>query len=722
MLLDAGGFTQTIVAFTKMRFCIIELFCGGNLAMGFSPFKKGMTALAVGAVCAMSLIAGGGAAQAAPAATEEGLARAACTVGTSTISECFPDPSLAGSVAWKLSLATTDVPTQAQLNGVTSLDLSSASSLEGTQFLTNLTTLQSARGTITDVSPLANLNKLTLLHLYYNQIRDVSPLAGLGGLESLELSGNPVTNLASLSGMSGLKSLYLDDSNLNDISGLAKLTQLNELSLDNNQISNLSPLADLRELTSLRINNNPVRDASMLAPSISSLGYEGALAESPEIPFTRGAVQGSVVLKSGLDSVPSNFASEYRIGSAVYTYVYLRGDGVSTAISDSSGSRYQTYNGPLSLGRSTLTARGDIVTSSVWGLDRRVVREVTPTGSIMHTVTMTNPATAPDPVTTRFYDSPDTELNGNDSIPIYSDGAGGFYIEDTAMTLYLQPVSGIDQAFGGVFGRIGTVRDHVEDGAPTQNDIAPSMGLAAGEEVIKNVDTAIYYVTPSVTLAPGDSYTYSYREALFDANEDAQIQIDYVDEASGSIIAGATQSFTDVIGAQLTLTSANLAIPAGYALASSVTLPMTVTYGAQGMLTSVQIKVSKKTSFTVSFDSLGGSAVAPADVAPGDPLTLPTDPTREGFTFVAWTTDSAGTVPFDPAAPITSNLTLYAQWIADAPGKGDETVAGETAATPPADGSLATTGGSLAAPLTLGALAAAGIALGLVLLVRRRRA
>lgn len=67
---------------------------------------------------------------------------------------------------------------------------------------------------------------------------------------------------------------------------------------------------------------------------------------------------------------------------------------------------------------------------------------------------------------------------------------------------------------------------------------------------------------------------------------------------------------------------------------------------------------------TVTFETNGGSTIEPVEVASGAALTKPTDPTKEGFTFENWYSDTALTTVYDFSIPVTANLTLYAKWTA----------------------------------------------------------
>jgi uncharacterized repeat protein (TIGR02543 family) len=68
-------------------------------------------------------------------------------------------------------------------------------------------------------------------------------------------------------------------------------------------------------------------------------------------------------------------------------------------------------------------------------------------------------------------------------------------------------------------------------------------------------------------------------------------------------------------------------------------------------------------TYTVTFDSQGGSAVDPQKVKHGRKATEPEDPTRTGYTFGGWYKESGCTNPWDFATDkVTSDVTLYAKW------------------------------------------------------------
>ena len=67
---------------------------------------------------------------------------------------------------------------------------------------------------------------------------------------------------------------------------------------------------------------------------------------------------------------------------------------------------------------------------------------------------------------------------------------------------------------------------------------------------------------------------------------------------------------------------------------------------------------------TITFDTgSGGSVVVPQTVIPGDTASRPgTNPTRSGFTFVDWYSDSGCENLYDFDAPVNTNTTVYAGW------------------------------------------------------------
>lgn len=72
-----------------------------------------------------------------------------------------------------------------------------------------------------------------------------------------------------------------------------------------------------------------------------------------------------------------------------------------------------------------------------------------------------------------------------------------------------------------------------------------------------------------------------------------------------------------------------------------------------------------KKEFTITFDTQGGSEVKPITIAEGATITLPRNPTKEGFIFDGWYLSNALVEEFNITKTITGDITLYAKWIED---------------------------------------------------------
>lgn len=69
-------------------------------------------------------------------------------------------------------------------------------------------------------------------------------------------------------------------------------------------------------------------------------------------------------------------------------------------------------------------------------------------------------------------------------------------------------------------------------------------------------------------------------------------------------------------------------------------------------------------TYTVTFDSNGGSSVSSQTVVYGGKATVPSTPTRSGYTFVQWTLDGTA---YDFDTILAQSITLVASWRADTP-------------------------------------------------------
>lgn len=71
-------------------------------------------------------------------------------------------------------------------------------------------------------------------------------------------------------------------------------------------------------------------------------------------------------------------------------------------------------------------------------------------------------------------------------------------------------------------------------------------------------------------------------------------------------------------------------------------------------------------NYKITFNTDGGTVIADQTVDEGSKVVMPEDPTKEGHLFVDWYTDPEFTTVFNRDTKVTSNMTLYAKWSADA--------------------------------------------------------
>ena len=122
------------------------------------------------------------------------------------------------------------------------------------------------------------------------------------------------------------------------------------------------------------------------------------------------------------------------------------------------------------------------------------------------------------------------------------------------------------------------------------------------------------------------------------------------------------ESFTITVDADATSvnTSTFKDIPAGYELVWEGDLQINDGW-VWVEVRPVEAPPVEKT-FTVTFDSNGGSAVASQTVKEGEKAAKPANPTRDGYAFEGWFADEALKTAYDFNTPVTSDITLYADW------------------------------------------------------------
>ncbi|WP_052957247.1 DUF5776 domain-containing protein [Levilactobacillus spicheri] len=146
-----------------------------------------------------------------------------------------------------LTLSTMDVAVNDDLTGSKGTwQHSSLSDLTPLESLTKLTYLDIEQDSVSDLTPLAKLTNLQTLTANHNFITDISPLANLKKLSYLDLDYNQIKDVTAIGEMPSLNNLTLQENHIKDISPLAKLPDsMDSVMLDNNQIVDLSPIGHI---------------------------------------------------------------------------------------------------------------------------------------------------------------------------------------------------------------------------------------------------------------------------------------------------------------------------------------------------------------------------------------------------------------------------------------------------------------------------------------------
>ncbi|WP_448912901.1 leucine-rich repeat domain-containing protein [Gemella sp.] len=146
--------------------------------------------------------------------------------------------------------------------------------LLGLENAVNLEKLDLNENEISDLSPIAKLNKLTKLSLIRNRISNLQPLSELTNLEYLDLYANKIVDISPLAKLTNLKHLDLHNNNdqtgdpvhptisggIKDISVVKNLTKLEMLSLGSNNITDITSIKNLTNIKDLVLAGNHISD------------------------------------------------------------------------------------------------------------------------------------------------------------------------------------------------------------------------------------------------------------------------------------------------------------------------------------------------------------------------------------------------------------------------------------------------------------------------------
>ena len=192
------------------------------------------------------------------------------------------------------------------------------------------------------------------------------------------------------------------------------------------------------------------------------------------------------------------------------------------------------------------------------------------------------------------------------------------------------------------------------------------------EKVLKKSMCVLISIALVIQFVPSNAFAKAQTSTT---SNDVELMADSVDDASLQATTKYTVTFNSNGGssvAKQTVTSGNKATkPAnptktGYTFAGWYTDNKTFknAYNFSTKVTASKTLYAKWTAnkYTITFNSNGGSNVASQSVEYNNKVTKPTIPTRRGYQFAWWCSDSKLTRIYDFNTKVTSKLTLYAKW------------------------------------------------------------
>jgi hypothetical protein len=255
-----------------------------------------------------------------------------------------------GSLDWSTlpGLRTLELAQALQPNAQGIVDISPLS------VLSHLTRLTLDFDGVSDISPIAGMTDLGQLYMYKNAVRDLTPLAGLQHLFLLYLHDNhTITDISPLANLESLQALALSNNQISNLTPLLNRTSLTFLALDGNQISDISALSNLTNLTTINLDGNSIRDLSPLESlsKLNQLSAQGQIVRLPDaqvgttelIPAVRDSNGTALTPQIALTADPAVAQGIITDNSATWTSVGMGTMGWSSAYPPQGG--YPNFTG-----------------------------------------------------------------------------------------------------------------------------------------------------------------------------------------------------------------------------------------------------------------------------------------------------------------------------------------------------------------------------------------
>ena len=262
-------------------------------------------------------------------------------------------------------------------------------------------------------------------------------------------------------------------------------------------------------------------------------------------------------------------------------------------------------------------------------------------------------------VTAKSDFSPNTNEAGN-----YAGGIAGDVFYCTIENCYYSGKVSVSDYAGGIAGYV-----YGGDNAPTtiKNCVSLAESVTGGSYVNRITGGVEVYGNEKVVTLTNN---YSYNRTKLVVGDNTTYADDTDPKAGTNVFVSAGKLMTDVPNQTLFDWVANgFTEENGWSISERTGLPY-LREDFSPNLPEEPVPTKKRSggggtatqTYTAQFDTNGGSAVVEIKTDKNGKIEKPADPTKEGYIFVGWYSDSKLTKPFDFSAELTANSTLYAKW------------------------------------------------------------
>ncbi|MDU6522156.1 leucine-rich repeat domain-containing protein, partial [Clostridium sp.] len=572
----------------------------------------------------------------------------------------------------KLYVSGNSIKNVTALSNMTEMNILDISKNEGLQDLTgleNLTNMEELKiascGNLIDITPLTNMTKMVYLDITNNKVESIIPLINMTELRKVHAGNNLISDLTPLMGASNLSELLVYKNKIENITPLTNLTELNYLRLDdidnNGLVEDITPLKNLNKLKKLHINGNKIRDINPLSGS----------KELVELLIGNNNIEDITALSSLTNlehlRLGYNKISNVSVLANLRKLTYLDLD--NNRISDIS---------PLSgiLGGLGYIALGSqkVIMNRITAANNRVqmVNPLkNPSGSKISPKEISNNGSYDGINNTVTWDN--IKLDGEKKYTFsekvyYGNKSSYFYGE------VIQPIGGIP-----TIQINGANNITIKAGEVANFDYKKDISVVDSDEIIDVSRVVVIGAVQKPSAGTDQDYEITYTVQDSDGNvAEAKRVITVTNRvpiitglSDITIRQGKTTDLITGVGAE-DLEDNDITKLIQFPSEDDLKLlpigenyiEYSVTDSDGNTITERRKVIVLQNIFKVTFDSQGGSEVLPESVELEGLVTKPQDPTREGYTFGGWYTDSTFVTPwnFDSDKMPSKDITLYAKW------------------------------------------------------------